>query len=128
MNRDAVALPGLTPDLPLSPAIRAGGLIHVTGMTGARPGGAMPDDPREQFHAAWAKIAAVLKAAGTDLRAVVDVTSYHVEIDDTFPAFEAVLRERLTPPYPAWTAVGVAALRRPGALAEIKVVATDPAG
>ncbi|MEM9795835.1 MAG: RidA family protein [Pseudomonadota bacterium] len=124
--RQPVTLPGTVPELPLSPAIRSGNHLFLTGMTGSGPDGAMPSDPTAQFHAAFDKIAAILAAAETSLESVVEMTSYHVDMAKYFALFEQVVRARLTAPYPAWTAVEVAGLRRPGALVEIRVVAEAP--
>ena len=121
MTRDAVAPPGVRPDLPLSPAIRSGDHLFLTGMTGMGPGA--DPSPEAQFNAAFDKVEAVLRAAGVDLDAVVEATTYHLALATHFDAFEAVWRARLAAPYPAWTAVEVAGLRRPGALVEMRVVA-----
>ena len=86
----------------------------------------MPEDPEAQFRGAFAKIAEVLKEAGAGLEDVVEMTSYHVEIRSYFENFDKVRQDVLSPPWPAWTAVGVAELRRPGALVEIKVIAALP--
>lgn len=111
------------PDLPLSPAIRSGNHLFLTGMTGSHADGTISDDPAAQFDAIFDKIARVLTAAGATLDAVVEMTSYHIAMADHFSAFDAVVRNRLVAPYPACTAVEVAGLRRPGALAEIRVIA-----
>ncbi|WP_179379827.1 RidA family protein [Jannaschia marina] len=123
-QRDAIAA-GAAPDLPLSPAVRAGGLVFLTGMTGSGPDGAMPADPARQFDAAFDKIAHVLAAAGLTLGDVVEMTSYHIDMARHFDRFETCVRARLDAPFPAWTAVEVAGLRRPGALVEIRIVARD---
>lgn len=83
----------------------------------------MPSDPEEQFRNAFAKIAEVLKEASLGLDAVVEMTTYHVEMRDHFDLFDRVRLEVLTAPYPAWTAVEVAGLRREGALVEIRAIA-----
>lgn len=118
--------PGENP-LKISPGVLSGNHLFVTGMTGSLADGTMPRDPEVQFRAAFAKIAQVLNAAGLDFAHVVDMTSYHVDIDRHFDSFAAIRAEHFMSPYPTWTAVGVASLRRPGALVEIKVVACKPA-
>lgn len=107
----------------MSPGLAAGGFVFVTGMTGSGEDGAMPHDPAEQFFAAFDKIAAVLREDGLTLADVVETTTYHVGLRDHFDTFDAVRRRCLRAPYPAWTAVEVAGLRRPGALVEIRAVA-----
>ncbi|WP_245819056.1 RidA family protein [Marivita hallyeonensis] len=107
----------------MSPAIRSGDLLFVTGMTGSLPDGTMPNEPEQQFTKAFDKIAEVLRAAGLDFGHVVDMTSYHVGIRTHFDCFASVRNRYVVEPYPAWTAVGVAELRRSGALVEVKVTA-----
>lgn len=113
-------------DLKMSAGIVSGGHVFLSGMTGARPDGSMPGDPAEQFHAAFDKIGAILSEAGLDHGAIVEMTSYHVGIADHFEVFNAVRAAYVAAPFPAWTAVEVAGLRRPGALVEIRVVAALP--
>lgn len=110
-------------DLKLSPAVRSGDHLFLTGMTGSLPDGTMPEGAEAQFRNAFDKIARVLNAAGVDWSAVVEMTSFHVALQDHFETFEAVHSAYVRAPYPAWTAVEVAGLRRAGALVEIRVVA-----
>ncbi|MCB1397985.1 MAG: RidA family protein [Rhodobacteraceae bacterium] len=114
---------GATQALALSPGILSHGHVFVTGMTGSDASGALPDDPETQFRNAFDKIAAVLAEAGLGMSAIVEMTSYHIGLRDHFGAFNSVRRTYLDDPFPAWTAVEVAGLRRPGALVEIRVIA-----
>lgn len=107
----------------MSPAILSRGHVFVTGMTGSGPDGTFDPKPEGQIRDAFAKIEEVLEAAGLTLADVVEMTSYHVDIRTHFDAFDRVRQALLRPPWPAWTAVGVAELRRPGALVEIRVIA-----
>lgn len=107
----------------MSPAILSGDHLFLTGVTGARADGSMPADPTDQFRVAFAKIGTVLEAAGLDFRAVVEMTTYHVGLRGHFALFDAVRLEHVVEPYPAWTAVEVAGLRREGAIVEIRAVA-----
>ena len=108
-----------------SAAVVAGGFVFLTGMTGSDADGGMPADARTQFRNAFEKIATILAEAGLTFAAVVEMTSYHIGIADHFDLFSAVRADYVTAPYPAWTAVEVAGLRRPGAIVEIRVVAVD---
>jgi enamine deaminase RidA (YjgF/YER057c/UK114 family) len=112
----------------LSPGVLSGNHVFVTGMTGSRTDGTMPDDISEQFRNAFEKIGAVLREAGLGFESIVDMTSYHVGLREHFDAFCAVRAEYVTEPYPAWTAVEVAGLRRQGAVVEIKVIAAVETG
>ncbi|MGX9355690.1 Rid family hydrolase [Roseobacteraceae bacterium S113] len=126
MSHSAVFPAGVDPEdiaLKLSPAVRAGDHLYITGMTGVGADGVMPADPAEQFEAAFAKIGAVLAGVDADFSAVVELVSYHVEINAHFDVFAQVHGRFVTAPYPAWTAVEVAGLRRPGALVEVRATA-----
>lgn len=112
----------------LSPGIVSGDHVFLTGMTGSGADGTMPTDLDQQFRQAFEKIAAVLAEAGLDFGAVVEMTTYHVGLRDHFDRFCAVRSEYVSDPFPAWTAVEVAGLRREGAVVEIKVVASLAAG
>lgn len=108
--------------LRLSPGVVSNGHLFLTGMTGSGPNG-MPRDPETQFRAAFDKIGAVLAEAGLSFGSVVEMTSYHLDIEEHFALFSDVRAEYVVAPFPAWTAVEVAGLRRAGALVEIRAVA-----
>jgi enamine deaminase RidA (YjgF/YER057c/UK114 family) len=109
--------------LHLSPGLIAGDFVFVTGMTGVLADGTMPPDPADQIRSAFQKIAAVLALDGLDHSAIVEMTSYHVGLRDHFDMFNTVWAEFAREPFPAWTAVEVAGLRREGAIVEIRVIA-----
>lgn len=126
MSQRAIFPKGVTAsDVPLklSPGVISHGHLFLTGITGSAPDGTLSSNPETQFRAAFDKIAGLLAAAGTDFGAVVEMTSYHIDISAHFPTFEAVHADYVRPPFPAWTAIEVAGLRRTGALVEIRVIA-----
>lgn len=121
----SIVPPALRPsydDWHFSPAIEANGIVWLAGCTGAGPDG-VADDAAEQCRAAFAKAGLALEAADLGFGHVVEMTSYHVDIAATLEPFKAVKDEFLVEPWPAWTAIGVAALAVPGALVEIRLVA-----
>lgn len=107
-----------------SPGIISGDHVFVTGMTGSGPDGTMPDTLEGQFRQAFEKIGAVLGEAGLGFGAIVEMTSYHIGLSDHFDRFNAIRAEYVSEPFPAWTAVEVAGLRRKGAAVEIRVIAS----
>ncbi|MEO0363209.1 MAG: Rid family hydrolase [Pseudomonadota bacterium] len=109
--------------LAMSPGILSGGFVFLNGVTGSGPDGAMPENAETQFEAIFDKVAGVLAEAGLPLDALVETTTYHVGLRGHFDLFDAVRRRRLSAPYPAWTAVEVAGLRREGALIEMRGIA-----
>lgn len=107
----------------MSPGILSHGHLFLTGMTGAGADGRVPEDPETQFRAAFGKIELILHEADADLADIVEMTSYHIGLRDHFDLFDKVRTDLLSPPYPAWTAVEAAGLRRIGAIVEIRVIA-----
>ncbi|MBF9194420.1 RidA family protein [Microvirga terrestris] len=109
--------------LKMSPGIVSGDHIFLTGVTGSDEHGQMPGDAETQIRNAFGKIGSVLQAGGLTFGSIVEMTTYHVGLRDHFDLFDAIRLEYLGEPYPAWTAVEVAGLRREGAIVEIRVIA-----
>jgi enamine deaminase RidA (YjgF/YER057c/UK114 family) len=107
----------------LSPAIQSGNHVFLTGATGGNADGNMPEDPATQFRNTFDKIGFVLREAGLSFQSIVEMTTYHVGLRNHFDIFDAVRLDYVEEPYPAWTAVEVAGLRREGAIVEIRVIA-----
>ncbi len=108
----------------LSPAVRHGDLLHVSGVTGAR---AAPDGPRAQVKLAYQGIAQVLAEAGASWNDVISMTSYHTNLREHIDMVVEVHGTFVTEePWPAWTAVGVTELYSSDAIIEIAVVAHLP--
>lgn len=105
----------------LSPAVRVGDLLFVSGCTGA---GAAADGPRAQMRLAYTEVAEVLAAAGGSWRDVVSMTTYQVDFREHIDAMTEIHREFVTEePFPAWTAVGVTDLYNAVGIVEIAVIA-----
>ena len=109
----------------ISPAVSVAGgrLVFVSGQAGSDDAGQAIADPEAQFAAAIENLREILEAAGGTLADVVELTTYFISIGD-LPVF-AKVKERFftTPPYPAWTAIGVNELALPGLRVEIKATA-----
>lgn len=110
--------------LKMSPGLVSGHHVFLTGVTGSDPHGQMPEDPADQIRNAFEKIGLVLREAGLTFGSMVEMTTYHVGLRAHFDLFDAIRLEYVEEPYPAWTAVEVAGLRREGAIVEIRVVAS----
>lgn len=108
---------------PYSQAIRANGVLYVSGQLGINPptGELAGDDICAQTRQALTNIQAILKEAGTDLSAVVKTTVLLRDIAD-FTAMNEVYAEFFTQPYPARAAFQVAALPK-NAMVEIECIA-----
>lgn len=127
MTKRAIVPPDLraaADELKMSPAILSDNHLFLTGSTGGDANGVMPPDPETQMRNAFEKIRVILDEAGLTMDAVVEMTTYHVGLRDHFDLFNAIRLECFNAPFPAWTAVEVAGLRREGAVVEIRVIAT----
>lgn len=111
-----------------SPAVTANGMAFIAGQIGLRPDGSMPDSAAEQADLAFQRLGAVLAHLCLDFSDLVELVSYHVDIDAQLADFRAVKERYLRADFPAWTILGVAALARPGLAVEIKAVAATRAG
>jgi enamine deaminase RidA (YjgF/YER057c/UK114 family) len=105
-----------------APAVRVGKTVYCSGQVGSTPGGTLDPDPAAQISQAFENVRSVLKEAGASLKDVVEMTSFHVGLNEHIGVFMQVKDGFLKKPYPAWTAVGVAELAF-GAIVEIKVTA-----
>jgi enamine deaminase RidA (YjgF/YER057c/UK114 family) len=108
-----------------SPAVRANGLLFVSGQVGSRPDGSPEPDLETQVRLAFDNLNAVLAAAGCSFKDVQDVTVYIVDPEANFEKIWAIVPEYWgEAPYPTLTGVGVTWLY--GFKFEIKVVAKLP--
>lgn len=109
-----------------SAAIRSGDLLFVSGQVGSRADGTPEPDFAAQVRLAFDNLKAVLDAAGCTFDDLIDVTTFHTDPENQFPAIMQVKQSVFPhPPYPNWTAVGVNWLA--GFDFEIKVIARIPA-
>lgn len=108
-----------------SAAIRSGDLLFVSGHVGSRSDGSPEPEFDAQVRLAFANLEATLKAGGCSFDDIVDVTTFHTDPENQFPAVMTVKGEVFAEaPYPNWTAVGVNWLA--GFDFEIKVIARIP--
>ncbi|KAB0653194.1 RidA family protein [Burkholderia diffusa] len=105
-----------------APAVRAGGLLFVSGQVGSREDGTPEPDLQEQVRLAFRNLNAILHEAGCSFDDVVDVTVFMVDPQSTFERIWQVVPEFWGDAlHPTLTAVGVTWLY--GFDFEIKVVA-----
>jgi 2-iminobutanoate/2-iminopropanoate deaminase len=123
MTRDVTTSDKLpVPVGPFSLAVRGGGLLFLSGQVAQDPatGKLIDGDAARQTDQILRNLATALEAAGKDLGDVLRVGVYLVDMSD-FAAMNAVYGRYFTEPYPARTAIGVAALPL-GAAVEMDVV------
>jgi enamine deaminase RidA (YjgF/YER057c/UK114 family) len=106
-----------------APAVRDGNRLWCSGVIGVGSDGHVSADPHTQFTRAFELVGTLLAQAGAQYADVLDLTTFHVGLQAHWKTFLQVKDSYLQPPYPAWTAIGVAELTVPGALVEIRVVA-----
>lgn len=108
-----------------SAAIRSGDLLFVSGQVGSRSDGTPEPDFPAQVQLAFDNLRATLAAAGCTFDDLIDVTTFHTDPENQFPAImEAKKLAFPHPLYPNWTAIGVNWLA--GFDFEIKVIARIP--
>jgi len=123
-RRSAVAGGGNRPlGLPTaSPAVRAGDLLFISGQVGVKADGSIDPSPRAQAETIFQRIEELVRLAGGDMAAVVDLLAAFIDIRDVEEVFEAS-RAFFTADYPAWTAFGTQGLAHRGASVMIHAVA-----
>jgi 2-iminobutanoate/2-iminopropanoate deaminase len=108
---------------PYSQAIRAGGLVFVSGQVALAPGAPelVGEGVAEQTEQVFANLHAILEAAGSGLDRIVKTTVYLRNLDD-FQAMNDVYRKYAGRVPPARATIEVSALPS-GALVEIDAIA-----
>lgn len=106
-----------------SQAVWHGDTLYCSGQIGTGSDGELSTDMHEQFEQAWKNTSELLTRCGLTWSEVVDITTYHLRLQETLEAFAALKRQYVKEPFPTWTAVGVAELGHPNALVEIRVIA-----
>jgi enamine deaminase RidA (YjgF/YER057c/UK114 family) len=108
-----------------SPAVRANGLLFVSGQVGSREDGSPEPELDAQVRRAFDNLNAILAAAGCSFDDVVDVTVFIVDPEAHFERIWQVVQDYWgEAPHPTATAVGVTWLY--GFQFEIKVIARIP--
>lgn len=104
-----------------SEAVIHGDTVYLSGViAGPGPEGVSRE---ESYDRTFQYIGSVLKRAGSSWDDVVDITTYHVDIDASLPALSAVKNRYIKAPFPAWTAIDVDRLFAPQGEVEIKITA-----
>lgn len=105
-------------------AVRAGDMIYLSGVIAAPVAGEKNLVPA--YERAFAHIESILKRAGVSWDDVVDITTYHTDIDAQISDIATVKNRYVKAPFPAWTAIQISRLFEPSGLTEIKVTAYKP--
>lgn len=106
-----------------APAVKTGRWLRCSGQLGTDEKFVAISEPEAQFTQAFENVKTVLAAADLDFSDVVEMTTFHVGLQQHLGTFLAVKDRYLAAPYPAWTAIGIVELAVPDALVEIRVTA-----
>ena len=127
MDKTNIVIPkgqeGLYNQFHFAPAVKDGDRLFCSGVIGVGADGKASPDPETQFTQAFETLSSVLKEAGASFADVVEMTTFHVGLQQSLGKFMKVKDKYLREPYPAWTAIGITELAIPGGLVEIKVIA-----
>jgi enamine deaminase RidA (YjgF/YER057c/UK114 family) len=119
-----------------APARRAGDYVYVSGVVVWQAPGTprTPETFKTATRVAFSTLRARLQSLGADFPDVVMMNTFHdwsaPEFKGNrlaqFEAFVAVKKEFMSPPHPAWTAVGTSSLIRDGGIVEVQMIAYAP--
>lgn len=108
-----------------APAVKVGKTLYCAGQVGRAADLTVIEDPELQFLAAWENLRIVLAAGGCGFEDVVEMTTYHLDMQRYMPLFRSVKDSIFPRNTCAWTCIGVSELAKPGLLVEIKCIAVQ---
>lgn len=111
-----------------APAVKVGTTLYCAGQVGRTADLVVIEDPEQQFLAAWENLRQVLAAGGCSFEDVVEMTTYHIDMNQHMPLFRQVKDSLFPRNTCAWTCIGVSELAKPGLLVEIKCIAVQRSG
>ena len=105
-------------------AVVSNGVVSLSGVPAYLAPG--ETDTEKAYVRAFDAIARTLKRAGVTWDDVVELTTYHTDVNAQIETFAKVKSRYIKSPPPAWSAIGTNGLLQPGGLVEISVVAHVP--
>ncbi|MEE9103699.1 RidA family protein [Pseudomonas nitroreducens] len=111
-----------------SQANRVGNIVWVSGQVGIDANFVPGADITEQSHLAFQALRGILEEAGGSLADVVELITFHTDLQGEVHAFGQVKDEYFPDRYPAWSAVGVTQLSLPQLRVEVRAVAVIGSG
>lgn len=123
MERKVIVPPGTdTSKMLISPGVRVGDLLYLSGNAGVKDGKLVGADVESQARQTMVNLGEVLKAAGLGWDRVAKVNCYLVHPERDFAGWNVVWKEFFPKNPPARTTVG-AGIALAGALIEVELVA-----
>lgn len=127
-TKQVYSRPGARPGGVLSPAVRVGNLLFLSGVMGTKEGGGLAEGGIEgQTRQALENVKASLALAGASMSDVAKCTVFLTDAAN-FQGMNKVYHEFFPTDPPARSTVAVAALVMPGSLLEIECTALAPRG
>jgi len=126
-ERTAINPAGIAPNPALSPGVRVGDFLFVSGNVGVDSSGNLvgPGDCEAQSRQVMANIRTIVEAAGGNMQDVVKITCFLTDVNN-YPAYGKVRSETWPSSPPASSTVIVAGLVRPEYLVEVEAVVRMP--
>ena len=124
-EREPIIPPGAAPNPNLSPGIRVGNMLYVSGNVGTDANGNLAEGCEAQSRQVMANIRAIVEAAGGRMEDVCKITCFLTNMDD-YAAYSKVRLETWPSNPPASSTVGVTCLVRPEMLVEVEAIVKLP--
>ena len=126
-ERIAITPSGIAPNPALSPGVRVGELLFISGNVANDANGNLvgPGDCEAQSRQVMSNIRTIAEAAGASMSDVVKITCFLTDVND-YAAYGRVRSEVFSNSPPASSTVIVAALVRPEFLVEVEAVVRVP--
>jgi enamine deaminase RidA (YjgF/YER057c/UK114 family) len=106
-----------------SPGVVVGDTLYISGTIGFLPDGTIPVNPEDQYVACFENVKAVLEEAGATFDNLVELKSFHTDLQHSLALFAEVKDRYVTDPYPTWTALGVRELSNKDLVVELNGLA-----
>ena len=124
-ERTPVIPPGVAPNPNLSPGVRVGDFLFVSGHVGVDANGNAAEGCEAQSRQVMANIRGVIEAAGGRMEDVAKITCFLTNIDD-YADYAKVRLETWPANPPASSTVGVSCLVRPELVVEVEAIVRLP--
>ena len=124
-ERQPIIPSGVAPNPNLSPGVRVGDMLYVSGHVGVDDNGNAAEGCEAQSRQVMSNIRLVIEAAGGRMEDVAKITCFLTNMED-YAAYAKVRLETWPANPPASSTVGVSALVRPELVVEVEAIVRLP--
>jgi 2-iminobutanoate/2-iminopropanoate deaminase len=127
--KQVIQVPGVLPYEPFgfTNCVRFKDVLYLSGISAIDPEGkVVGTDIETQTQETYRNIQKVLRAAGSDLDQILQMTSFVVDLPTNGSGYVAARQKILTRPTYTSATIGVSALMIPGLLLEVQCIAATP--